>query len=64
VRRARRLLFVLGVGYFLHLPYLSIWKTMHATPARRPSCCLQPLQLIAVTQLGCSFCNGWWAGAG
>jgi len=53
VRRARRLLFVLGVGYFLHLPYLSIWKTAHATPAEKAdlfSC--NPLQLIAVSQLG------------
>ncbi len=28
LRRARRLLFVLGVGYFLHLPYFSLWKTV------------------------------------
>ncbi len=35
LRRARRLLFVLGVGYFLHLPYLSLWKTIAAaTPGR------------------------------
>src|ERR1700741_1767232 len=34
VRRARRLLFVLGVGYALNLPFLSVWKTMtSATPA-------------------------------
>src|SRR5881628_3294207 len=34
LRRARRLLFVLGVGYALHLPYLSLWKTLlQATPA-------------------------------
>ena len=30
LRRARRLLFVLGVGYFLHLPYASVWKTLAA----------------------------------
>jgi uncharacterized membrane protein len=53
VRRARRLLFVLGTGYFLHLPYLSLWKTIaRATPAEKAvlfAC--NPLQLIAVTQL-------------
>jgi fucose 4-O-acetylase-like acetyltransferase len=53
VRRARRLLFVLGVGYFLHLPYLSIWKTSHATDAQKAELfACNPLQLIAVTQLG------------
>src|SRR4029079_14234779 len=30
LRRARRPLFVLGVGYALNLPYLSLWKTMTA----------------------------------
>ena len=53
LRRARRLLFVLGVGYFIHLPYFSLWKTMNeATPAQREilfSC--DALQVIAVTQL-------------
>jgi hypothetical protein len=53
LRRARRLLFVLGVGYFLHLPYLSLWKTVAAaTPAERAllfAC--DALQVIAVTQL-------------
>jgi hypothetical protein len=53
VRRARRLLFVLGVGYFLHLPYYSFWKSVGtATPAERAlfwSC--DALQAIAVTQL-------------
>jgi uncharacterized membrane protein len=53
LRRARRLLFVLGVGYFLHLPYLSFWKIVaRATPAEKGemlSC--NPLQLIAVSQL-------------
>ena len=53
VRRARRLLFVLAVGYFLHLPYLSIWKTAEATPAEKAELfACNPLQLIAVTQLG------------
>jgi uncharacterized membrane protein len=53
VRRARRLLFVLGVGYFLHLPYLSIWKTAQATPAEKAELfACNPLQLIAVSQLG------------
>ncbi len=52
-RRARRLLFVLGVGYFLHLPYASFWKTVdNATPAERAALlACDALQLIAVTQL-------------
>jgi fucose 4-O-acetylase-like acetyltransferase len=53
VRRARRLLFVFLVGYFLHLPYFSLWKTFAAaSPAERAllfSC--DALQLIALTQL-------------
>ena len=53
VRRARRLLFLLGVGYALHLPYLSLWKTLlQATPADKAhalSC--SALHVIAVTQL-------------
>ncbi len=51
-RRARRLLFVLVVGYALHLPYLSFWKTRLATAAEKAvlfAC--DALQLIAVTQL-------------
>jgi hypothetical protein len=53
LRRARRLLFVLGVGYFLHLPYLSIWKTAQATSAEKAELfACNPLQLIAVSQLG------------
>src|SRR5207244_2871583 len=52
-RRARRLLFLLGVGYALHLPYLSLWKTLlQATPADKAhalSC--SALHVIAVTQL-------------
>ena len=51
LRRARRLLFVFGVGYFLHLPWLSLWKTLNeASPRQREilfSC--DALQVIAVT---------------
>jgi fucose 4-O-acetylase-like acetyltransferase len=53
LRRARRLLFVLGVGYFLHLPWRSLWKTINeASPRQREilfAC--DALQVIAVTQL-------------
>ncbi|HSD26858.1 MAG TPA: acyltransferase family protein [Vicinamibacteria bacterium] len=53
LRRARRLLFVLGVGYFLQLPYFSFWKTVGAaSPAERAallSC--DALQVIAASQL-------------
>jgi fucose 4-O-acetylase-like acetyltransferase len=52
VRRARRLLFVLGVGYALHLPYFSLWKTAAASPGQHAvfyAC--DALQAIAVTQL-------------
>jgi len=53
LRRARRLLFVLGVAYAIHLPYFSIWKiTNEASPlewARFLAC--DALQVIAVTQL-------------
>ncbi len=52
-RRARRLFFVLGVGYLLHLPYSSLWKTIAAaTPDERAlffAC--DALQVIAATQL-------------
>ena len=53
VRRARRLLFVLGVGYVLHLPYLSLWKTvLEATPAEKAALfASDALHVIAVTQL-------------
>lgn len=53
LRRARRLLFVLGVGYFLHLPYVSLWKTLAAgSPAEKAAFfACDALQLIAVTQL-------------
>jgi hypothetical protein len=52
LRRARRLLFILGVGYALHLPYASFWKSLEATPAQKAllySC--DALQVIAVMQL-------------
>lgn len=53
VRRARRLLFVLGVGYLLHLPYLSFWKTvLEATPAEKAAMLASDaLHVIAVSQL-------------
>jgi fucose 4-O-acetylase-like acetyltransferase len=53
VRRARRLLFVLGVGYFLHLPYFSLSKTVaEASPTQRAALLgCDALQVIAVTQL-------------
>ncbi len=53
LRRARRLLFVLGVGYFLHLPYASLWKTLaEASPAEKSAFfACHALQVIAVTQL-------------
>jgi uncharacterized membrane protein len=53
LRRARRLLFVLGVGYMLHLPYLSFWKTaLEATPAERAAMlACQALNVIALSQL-------------
>jgi uncharacterized membrane protein len=53
VRRARRLVFILGIGYALHLPYMSLWKALtQATPADKAhalSC--SALHVIAVTQL-------------
>jgi len=70
IRRARRLLFVLAVGYFIHLPYFSFWKTMNeASPRQREilfSC--DALQVIAVTQLfvlGLQWVAGrYWTRAG
>ncbi len=41
-RRARRLLFVLAVGYFLHLPYVSFWKTLGASSAGGAGRCFSP----------------------
>lgn len=53
LRRGRRLLFVLGIGYFLHLPYFSLWKTWNeASAAERAALyACDALQAIAVTQL-------------
>jgi hypothetical protein len=52
LRRARRLVFVLGVGYALHLPYFSFWKTLEASPAEKAALfACDALQVIAVTQL-------------
>jgi fucose 4-O-acetylase-like acetyltransferase len=53
VRRARRLLFVWGVGYALHLPFFSFWKTAHeASAAQRAALfACDALQVIAVAQL-------------
>lgn len=52
-RRARRLLFVLGVGYALRLPYLSIWKILaEGTPAERAiAVACDALHAIAASQL-------------
>ncbi|MCU0243144.1 MAG: DUF1624 domain-containing protein [Vicinamibacteria bacterium] len=52
IRRARRLLFVFCTGYFLHLPYFSLWKTWLATPQEKAvlfAC--DALQVIAATQM-------------
>jgi hypothetical protein len=53
LRRTRRLLFVLGTGYALHLPYFSLWKTWReATPAELAALyACDALQVIAVGQL-------------
>jgi hypothetical protein len=53
LRRARRLLFVLGVGYYLQLPYFSLWKTLGASTsaARALLFACDALQVIAATQL-------------
>jgi fucose 4-O-acetylase-like acetyltransferase len=53
LRRARRLAFVLGVGYSLNLPYFSLWKSLGvASPtARALALSCNALQVIAVTQL-------------
>src|SRR5262249_60740812 len=52
VRRARRLLFVLLVGYALHLPYFSFWKTALASPADKAALFgCHARQVIAGTQL-------------
>jgi hypothetical protein len=53
LRRARRLVFVFAVGYLLHLPYFSFWKTVaDASPAERAALfACDALQVIAATQL-------------
>ena len=52
LRRARRLVFILGLGYVLHLPYFSLVKTLSATPAEKAALfACDALQVIAVTQL-------------
>jgi len=53
LRRARRLLFVLAVAYYLHLPYFSLWKTLGASTAAERAALLacDALQVIAATQL-------------
>jgi fucose 4-O-acetylase-like acetyltransferase len=53
LRRARRLLFVLAVGYYLHLPYVSFWKTLAASSSaeRAALFACDALQVIAATQL-------------
>ncbi|MFI5184359.1 MAG: acyltransferase family protein, partial [Vicinamibacteria bacterium] len=52
LRRAKRLLFVLGVGYALHLPYLSLAKTLNASNAEKAALfACDALQVIATTQL-------------
>ena len=53
LRRARRLLFVLAVGYYLHLPYFSLWKTLGGSTSAERALLLacDALQVIAATQL-------------
>lgn len=53
VRRARRLLFILAIGYWLHLPYFSFWKIQNeASPAELAAFyACDALQVIAATQL-------------
>jgi fucose 4-O-acetylase-like acetyltransferase len=70
-RRARRLSFVLGVGYVLHLPYFSLAKTLNASAGEKAALfACDALQVIAVTQLAVIALQGvagarWtlWAGA-
>lgn len=53
VRRARRLLFVWGVGYALSLPYFSLWKILNEATAAQKAAALacHALHVIAVSQL-------------
>ncbi len=70
IRRARRLGFILAVGYVLHLPYFSLIKTLAATPAEKAALfACDALQVIAVTQLAVIVLQGlagtrWTAWAG
>jgi hypothetical protein len=65
LRRARRLVFVWAVGYALHLPYGSLWKTLESTAEQKAllfAC--DALQVIAVSQLAvlllqALFGTGW-----
>jgi hypothetical protein len=53
LRRGRSLLFVLGIGYALHLPYASLWKCLQASPEEKIAFyACNALQVIAVSQLG------------
>jgi uncharacterized membrane protein len=63
LRRARRLLFVLGIGYSLHLPFFSLAKTLAEATLRdrREMLACHALQLIAVTQLSVLLLQ-WLAG--
>jgi len=52
LRRAWRLLFIFGVGYFIHLPYFSLQKTLSASSAELAALlACDALQVIALTQL-------------
>lgn len=52
LRRARRLLFVLALGYWLQLPYFSLGKTLEGSAAEKAALlACHALQLIAVVQL-------------
>ena len=64
LRRSKRLLFVLAVGYAIHLPYFSIWKiALQATAAEKAALfACDALQVIAVTQLAVIAVQ-WVAGA-
>ena len=52
LRRGRRLLFILGVGYFIHLPHFSFWKSLESSPLELAALfACDALQVIALTQL-------------
>jgi fucose 4-O-acetylase-like acetyltransferase len=52
-RRAKRLIFVWGVGYALHLPFFSVWKSLlESGPAQqRALFAADALQIVALSQL-------------